>query len=603
MIMNWRDRTVSDELDVKGTQIVETYLDYEKGHFWVNRKYQRKLVWEREEKQYFIDTILHRYPVPVFLLVRYKLKGDDFYRRDIVDGLQRFDSIFSFIENQFPVKWDGKWCYFNVSALAGGEQLVRDGRMIQKSPALDFDTSRRFLTYTLPTTITEADDDTVDEIFTRINSTGRKLSNQDLRQAGVTGEFSKLIRKTSCYIRGDFTEEDLIPLSSMQSLSLSNKGLNYGINLKDSFWIRHGILTCKNVRLSHDEEVIVKLYSYILKGGKVPAYADYLNKIYQMGSNEHEFFERIVTEKGVNYLMNEFSKVLNDFNQLFQSVHSNFSCWLFSESDVKGKSKVFQALFLTLYELRKDSYVIKDYRKAANALHFIGDKEFMEITTQSEWNIRVRNASIRRFKSILEKYTVLQIPSNAIKEWEFEMERLIMRANGVEGPMYDFKLGIIDLKSGRKNKSVISKSIQTLTAMANTLPGKIGTVIFGIANDENSAENFKQFYNANYLKVGECYLTGIDNECRKYWKDLDDYLKTFKDVINTEPVSETVKRDIINNISTVTYKKHIFVLLSLCSCKEPVVYADTFYERLGSHNEKINGASETTALFNRFKNQ
>ena len=97
--MNRRKRTVAEELNVKGTYILDTFNDFLDNVYWVNRKYQRKLVWTLEEKQSFIDTILHNYPVPIFLLAKYKLENESSYRKEIIDGLQRLNAIFSFIKN------------------------------------------------------------------------------------------------------------------------------------------------------------------------------------------------------------------------------------------------------------------------------------------------------------------------------------------------------------------------------------------------------------------------------------------------------------------------------------------------------------------------
>lgn len=66
--MNRRKRTMSDELNVRGTYILDTFNEYLEDVYYVNRKYQRKLVWTLEEKQAFINTILHNYPVPLFLV-------------------------------------------------------------------------------------------------------------------------------------------------------------------------------------------------------------------------------------------------------------------------------------------------------------------------------------------------------------------------------------------------------------------------------------------------------------------------------------------------------------------------------------------------------
>ena len=48
---------------------------YSNGKFWVNRKYQRKLVWTLEEKQNFINSIARSYPIPLFLLADLEKKS------------------------------------------------------------------------------------------------------------------------------------------------------------------------------------------------------------------------------------------------------------------------------------------------------------------------------------------------------------------------------------------------------------------------------------------------------------------------------------------------------------------------------------------------
>ena len=97
--MKERVRTMANELDVKGTYILDMFMRYQGNKLFINRKYQRKLVWTVEEKQEFINTILLRYPVPLFLLVKYKAGNNKDYQYDVIDGLQRLDAIFSFIKN------------------------------------------------------------------------------------------------------------------------------------------------------------------------------------------------------------------------------------------------------------------------------------------------------------------------------------------------------------------------------------------------------------------------------------------------------------------------------------------------------------------------
>ncbi len=94
-----------------------------------------------------------------------------------------------------------------------------------------------------------------------------------------------------------------------------------------------------------------------------------------------------------------------------------FEKLLFANSEIKGKAKVFQALYLALYELHESHYVINDYKKIAMSLKGIGNREFKEITDDTEWNADVRNTSIRRLKSILQPKMVKRIPAKPVSEW------------------------------------------------------------------------------------------------------------------------------------------------------------------------------------------
>lgn len=592
---------MSDELNVRGTYILDTFNEYLENVYWVNRKYQRKLVWTLTEKQSFIDTILHNYPVPIFLMAKYKLEDESGYRKDIIDGLQRLNAIFSFIKNDFPVKWaDGQYYYFNVSAMAGSDEMIANGILVQHENKLSSDICRKFLNYQLPITTTEVSDTEIEDIFIRINSTGRKLSTQDLRQAGAIGLFSDLVRKTACYIRGDITDNDLVLLSKMPELSLSNRKLKYSIDIQETFWMKNKILTEKNIRLSRDEEIIARIYSYMILGERVSPSSNALNRMYDIDSLQNKKLNECVGQYGLINMMDDFSKVYSDFNKIFESVNSNFSSWLFRNTDIKGKAKVFQAMFLSLYDLRKNMFVIKNYREIAKGIKYIGDKEFTEITNDAEWNAKVRNKCIRRINSILQPLMVKELMPSENEEWKIKLELLLSSAAGVESQMYDFKMGLTTLQSGKRNKDCISKIVQTLVAMSNTKPGVEATILIGVADGKDGAEEYKKHYKDNWLKVGDCYVTGIDAEVRKYWKNKDEYFDYIKSVIENEPVADEVSSQILRNFHPVVYEGRTLVILTYKNCGKPYDYDKCFYERHGSSNKKVEiGSSQFFDLVTR----
>ncbi|HUI22692.1 MAG TPA: DUF262 domain-containing protein, partial [Methylocella sp.] len=86
------------ELASQPTSIQSVYSWYREDKLYVNRRYQRKLVWTLEEKQKLIESILKKYPIPAILIAE---KEDKAGAYEIIDGLQRLHAIVSFIETAF----------------------------------------------------------------------------------------------------------------------------------------------------------------------------------------------------------------------------------------------------------------------------------------------------------------------------------------------------------------------------------------------------------------------------------------------------------------------------------------------------------------------
>lgn len=83
------------ELASQPTPIQSIYNWFIEGKLYVNRRYQRKLVWTLEEKQKLIDSILRKYPIPAILIAERETEPGTY---EIIDGLQRLHAIMSFIE-------------------------------------------------------------------------------------------------------------------------------------------------------------------------------------------------------------------------------------------------------------------------------------------------------------------------------------------------------------------------------------------------------------------------------------------------------------------------------------------------------------------------
>ena len=249
----------TQDLTVKGDSIERVYSTYTTGRYQVNRRYQRKLIWTLNEKTKFIDSIIRGFPVPIILLAENRATSTG--TLEIIDGMQRLNSIVSFIENEYIVNG----AYFDLETMAVTKAARDDGRLSQRTPILDRSLCVAIASYQLPFSIYEfAKGETVDEVFRRINSGGRKLSRQELRAAGSIGHFATVIRRIASKIRGDDSYSDVLRLNDMNKISITNRDLNYGIDIDRIFWIVNGILTKEQVRESRDEELIADIVSYIV---------------------------------------------------------------------------------------------------------------------------------------------------------------------------------------------------------------------------------------------------------------------------------------------------------------------------------------------------
>lgn len=134
--------------------------------------YQRRSVWTRGDKQFFLDTIFRNYPCPaIFLHKTISDSGKATYH--LVDGKQRTETILEFVGDKLKIgdfgdtRLDGKkW-----SELQGETEL-----------------KQQFWNYQLTVEMLDTVDG-VNEVFDRLNRNARKLTRQELRHARFEGWF------------------------------------------------------------------------------------------------------------------------------------------------------------------------------------------------------------------------------------------------------------------------------------------------------------------------------------------------------------------------------------------------------------------------------
>jgi hypothetical protein len=167
--------TVSDFLTWKKAETLD-----------LNPSFQRRSVWRPGAKSLLIDSLLRGMPVPVIFLREQPANLRTLEpRRAVVDGQQRLRTVISYIA---PQLLDG----FNKS---------KDGFALLPAHNAEFadatfdnlppDAQQRLLDYPFAVHVfpADADDREILKIFARLNATGVRLNQQELRNAEFYGYF------------------------------------------------------------------------------------------------------------------------------------------------------------------------------------------------------------------------------------------------------------------------------------------------------------------------------------------------------------------------------------------------------------------------------
>src|ERR1035441_777137 len=139
----------------------------------LNPPYQRRSVWTRKDKQYFLDTIFRNYPSPaIFLHKTIDDAGKATYH--VVDGKQRTQTILEFASNKLRLA-----STYGDNRLDGKKWSDLEGEQALK---------QRFWNYQITVEMIDIVEGTVvNEVFDRLNRNSRKLTAQELRHAKFDG--------------------------------------------------------------------------------------------------------------------------------------------------------------------------------------------------------------------------------------------------------------------------------------------------------------------------------------------------------------------------------------------------------------------------------
>lgn len=296
--------------------------------FNLDPAYQRKSVWSVEQQSLLIDSILKNIPIPpIFLRENIDKKGKTSF--EVIDGKQRLNSIFKFIDNELTTIDDDNDS-LHESALAG--ICFQD---LEKNDEFE-SVLEEFWRYPIPIEyVYTKDDKVVDKIFDRLNRSGEKLNGQELRHS-------------------NFYDSPLIALSFKIA--------------KSEFWNSELEITNKN--RMEDIELVSELLFLMIEGTELSATPKTLDNLYvkYARSTDIDWVDLEKKFNQVDEIFQGFGVVFSDYN--ISGVSHLYGVWAFAHhcfiENINPGVKVKLHEFFTNY--KKSAYekspALADYKQS-----------------------------------------------------------------------------------------------------------------------------------------------------------------------------------------------------------------------------------------------
>lgn len=181
-----RNSLSTDRLDMSFGEIMSMY---ERSEIIIDPDFQRLFRWDTYQKTRFIESILIGIPVPPIFVAE-----DESGRWELVDGLQRISTIFSFFGILRTLPDKNNWIMTKGDIAGDLENLAC------KDLPLKFQLNIKRASCRVEIIKWNSAFDMRYELFNRLNTGGSELTDQEIRNAifrGVSKEFNSFLRRCS----------------------------------------------------------------------------------------------------------------------------------------------------------------------------------------------------------------------------------------------------------------------------------------------------------------------------------------------------------------------------------------------------------------------
>jgi len=360
---------LKESIPSNSLKVIDLYNKIDSGLLDTSPDIQRKLVWKKQHKYAFIQTILLNYPFPEVYIASAEMDVEKLQAKEIVvDGQQRLNAIVDYIK---------------------GINDFKNQNKVKPFDDLEIDEKREFLNYSVTVKdLKHLGMDVISEVFQRINSTDYSLNSNEILNAKFGGGEFAIFCKQLADIEYQVSEESTDVLVNPASREIITK-----------FFKDNSIFSDNDIKRMFDSQYIMLISTTILEGkyfGRSSRINHYLEKYNLEFSNYNQVLDLIL--KSINAI-----KRLNLSSGSYWYNKANLFTLIIELSKIDVSKIDFEKLERALFDLESkvDLYFNGDEEELK--LLSADEAKFFEVSRQGSHELPSREHRGRVIRNILEQ--------------------------------------------------------------------------------------------------------------------------------------------------------------------------------------------------------
>jgi hypothetical protein len=387
------------------------------------------------------------------------------------------------------------------------------------------------------------------------------------------------------------------------SIDLPMTKHGYQIQADEVVWVTEGILRSTDLRDSMDEQCIADIAACIIGGQLIERSKDELDEIYTVGSATSDRISNALEVYGAEKFGEEFKYCFDEIVKICSASgkRDRLRDLIFASNTTNAFPSIFAVLMIAIYELIViGGAKISDYDGLKKALTNLNERL---ATGRKATSPEERRKNIDTVKGLIGSFFVKADIQGEIygNHATTDIESVIRRSE-IELADYELKQGMLTLDPKKRviDSNLIEKVINTICAIANNGPNRLGKIVIGVTDKESDTEQIQKLDIINPKKVGKRAVVGVNREAKAMNITTEAYFAKWKDAIKNSDLSPFLRDAVLSNIDFNSYYDLGVLIITIPPQKELSFVGNNLYWRDGDSTKLADQAKQIAALAKRF---